>query len=98
VDPISDGPGSSDEYVPPPENRQESPEDQEETFDPSDDDTPAAASKPRKKKQPKGALRKAVEDERAKLAGHLAEEKGSTGKRKDPPFTAAHVISRFFSC
>jgi hypothetical protein len=90
VDPISDGPGSSDEYVPRAEEVEETLDDEEEPFDPSDDDTPTAAKKPRKKKAPKGSLRKVVEEEHAKLA---SDTRISTGKRKEPPLTAAQVIS-----
>jgi hypothetical protein len=88
VDPCSDGPGSSDDYVPPPEDSREKPDREDDTFDPSEDDIPAVASKPRKKKEPKGTLRKTVEEEHLRLAT----EANSKGKRKDPPLTIAHVF------
>ncbi|KAJ7491536.1 hypothetical protein B0H11DRAFT_2228685 [Mycena galericulata] len=65
IDPISDGPGSSDEYQP-------GEEDEGEQMDPSEDEEGAGpAPKPtgRAKKLPNGAYRMAVDDERKKQAG-----------------------------
>ncbi|KAJ7235930.1 hypothetical protein C8J57DRAFT_1248032 [Mycena rebaudengoi] len=89
VDPISDGPGSSDDYVPPAGELHENTNVEEDTFNPLEDDEPVVTSKPRKKKEPKGSLRQAVKDEHLKLAGQASKE-NSKGKRKDPPLTIAH--------
>ncbi|KAJ6598501.1 hypothetical protein B0H10DRAFT_2324390 [Mycena sp. CBHHK59/15] len=59
IDPISDGPRSSDEFIPP----VKSGDPNDEELDPSEDE--GQVTKPgRKKKSPKGAARKAVEGQR----------------------------------
>ncbi|KAJ7159106.1 hypothetical protein C8R43DRAFT_1124739 [Mycena crocata] len=81
VDPISDGPGSSDEFVP----DSKTPEDEDDgQLDPSEDeDTAVNAKRATAKAKPgrkKGAARQAVEAARSKIS----QFKG-TGKRKSPP-------------
>ncbi|KAF7366122.1 hypothetical protein MVEN_00489000 [Mycena venus] len=78
VDPCSDGPGSSDDYQPPAKAHSES---DEEVMDASDDEAlpQSIKSAGRIKKAPKGSTRHAVDAERVKQGGSLAE-----GKRKAP--------------
>ncbi|KAJ7760257.1 hypothetical protein DFH07DRAFT_939983 [Mycena maculata] len=82
IDPISDGPGSSDEYRP-------DKEDEDEQMDPSEDEQGAGpAPKPtgRAKKLPKGAYRTAVDDERKKQAG-------STSSEAQPPQSKRKAVT-----
>ncbi|KAJ7775223.1 hypothetical protein B0H14DRAFT_3894451 [Mycena olivaceomarginata] len=85
VDPVSDGPGSSDEYEPPAGKEDED----ERILDPSDDEV-APPPKPAPRKPHKGAapesVRVSVEAQRALLA-----ESGAKGKakRKEPPHSRA---------
>jgi hypothetical protein len=76
VDPVSDGPGSSDEYEPPAGKEDED----ERILDPSDDEV-APPPKPAPRKPHKGAARESVrisvEAQRALLA-----ESGAKGKAK----------------
>ncbi|KAJ6548028.1 hypothetical protein B0H10DRAFT_1969395 [Mycena sp. CBHHK59/15] len=84
IDPISDGPRSSDEFVPPAEPGD--PDDEE--LEPSEDK--GQVTKPgHKKKPPKGAARKAVEEQREKLLGVTSAAKG---KRKEPPTSKQAIL------
>jgi hypothetical protein len=79
VDPISDGPGSSDEFQP----SKEPEEEDDEEFDASEDENakpPVPKPKPgRSKKLKKGSIRKAVDEERERqvAAGSTKRKSGA---------------------